>query len=48
MQAPLNVEQACKDMLLATELKKKSLVREIGRMREQQEDVGKPRIEKRH
>ena len=47
-QALANVKQACKDMLLATELEKESLVREIGMMGETIGRYGMPRIEKRH
>jgi len=46
-QALANVKQACKDMLLATELEKESLVREIGMMGETIGRCGMPRIEKR-
>ena len=37
-QVPSNVKQACKDMLLITEVEKESIIREIGR-RESQKDV---------
>ena len=37
MQVPSNVKQACKDMV--TEVKKESIICEIGRMGESHEDV---------